>query len=200
MKMFIIPTLEAMSQAMVRDLREKYYKFASDYSKVLAKHLTTETEVTIVNGNLSENDATTLEQLELEFEVLQYKEQIIALAAPWKDRLNGQPNLPRFSIILDKTVNKLIHEFELYIFKLQNAVTLEMRDKNQQLLKQSIKSRSMILNLTSSEIPPQLDRMLSSGSNFVPMTKLSQIELSDYVEKDLKNAAINFYRDMNWNS
>ena len=107
MKMLIIPTLEAMSQAMVRDLREKYYKFASDYSKVLTKHLTTETEVTIVNGNLSENDATTLEQLELEFEVLQYKEQIHSLAAPWKCRLNGQPSLPGFSNVLDKTVNKL---------------------------------------------------------------------------------------------
>ena len=90
MKMFIIPTLEAMSQAMVRDLREKYYKFASDYSKVLTKHLTTETEVTIVNGKLSENDATTLQKLELDFEVLQYKEQIHSLAAPWKCRLNGQ--------------------------------------------------------------------------------------------------------------
>ena len=47
-KMFIIPTLEAMSQAMVRDFRGKYYKFASDYSEVLTKHLTTETEVSMI--------------------------------------------------------------------------------------------------------------------------------------------------------
>ena len=194
---FWIPTLEVMSKALARDFRGKYHEFATEYSEILSKHLSTETEVTIVNGNLSEDCAATLHQLELEFDALQYKTQIQTLAAPWKSKLYGQPNLPGFSKVLDETVDKLIHEFEIFIFKLQNAATMDRRERNKQLLTKAISCRSMILNLSDSEIPPELEKMLNCGANFVPMIELSQKELTGYIENDLKNAAINFYRDVN---
>ena len=49
---FWIPTLEVMSKAMARDFRGKFYEFATEYSGILLKHLSSETEVSIVNGKL----------------------------------------------------------------------------------------------------------------------------------------------------
>ena len=62
-------TLEALSLAMAKDLRLKYYEFTTKYSVIFAKHLATETEVTLVNGKLADDNAFTLLQLELEFEI-----------------------------------------------------------------------------------------------------------------------------------
>ena len=60
LSLLIIPTLEAMSLAMAKDLRLKYYEFTTKYSVIFAKHLATETEVTIVNGKLADDNAFTL--------------------------------------------------------------------------------------------------------------------------------------------
>ena len=73
LSLLLIPTLEAMSLALAKDLRTKYYNFATEYSVIFAKHLATETEVTIVDGKLTVENTFTLLQLEAEFEVLQYK-------------------------------------------------------------------------------------------------------------------------------
>ena len=62
-------TLEALSLAMAKDLRLKYYEFTTKYSVIFAKHLATETEVTLVNGKLADDNAFTLLHLELEFEI-----------------------------------------------------------------------------------------------------------------------------------
>ena len=87
---------------MARDFRGKFYEFATEYSGILLKHLSSETEVTIVNGKLSEDCSATLHQMELEFDALQYKTQIQTLAVPWKSKLHGQPNLQGFSKVLDE--------------------------------------------------------------------------------------------------
>ena len=195
LSLLLIPTLEAMSLALAKDLRTKYYNFATEYSVIFAKHLATETEVTIVDGKLTVENTFTLLQLEAEFEVLQYKNQIHSLAEPWKIRLNGQPNLRGFRSVLDKCVDDIVNKFEKYIFKLQHAALIDMRSKNKQLCTKACSNSSVILNLTDSEIPPELVRKLSSGSNFVPMDHLSSAELRVFVENDLKNAAINFYRE-----
>ena len=193
--LLIIPTLEATSLVLAKDLRMKCFKFASDYSVVLAKHLATETEVTIVNGKLVDENAFTLLQLESEFKVLQYKKHIRSLVRPWTIQLSGQPNLPGFSCALDKTVKDIIQKFEEYIYKLQHFALIEMRAKNKQLCIKACSNSSMILNLTDSEIPRELVNKLSSGSNFVPMNLLSIVELTQLIERDLKNVAINFYRE-----
>ena len=195
LSLLIIPTLEAMSLAVAKDLRQEYYKFASEYSVVFAKHLATETEVTIVNGKLADENVFTLLQLESEFEILQYKKNICSIAKPWKIKLNGQPNLRGFSKVLDKCVKNIVQRFEQYIFKLQQAALIEMRAKNKQICTKACSSTSMILNLTDLAIPPELERKLSGGSNFVPMDHFSSAELKGYIEDDLKNAAINFYRE-----
>ena len=195
LSLLIIPTLEAMSLAMAKDLRLKYYEFTTKYSVIFAKHLATETEVTIVNGKLADDNAFTLLQLESEFEVLQYKSQIHTLAKPWKIKLGGQPNLPGFSCNLEKSVEDIILKFEEYIYKLQHAALIKMRTKNKQLCTKVCSNTSMILNLTDSEIPQELVRKLGNGSNFVPMDQLNVTELTVLVENDLKNAAISFYRE-----
>ena len=41
----IIPTLEPMSRKISKDVRDKLYGYASEFSTILIKHLTSETEV-----------------------------------------------------------------------------------------------------------------------------------------------------------
>ena len=195
--MLIIPTLEVMSLAMAKEQRTKYYKFASEYSCTLSKHLAIETEVTIANGALTEGCEVILQQMESDFGILQYKNHIHSLADPWKVKLDGQPNHRGTSDSIENSVEAIIKEFENFIYKLQHETTKEMRAKNKKLCFKACNSQSKILNLTEFEVPSELEKVLSCGPNYVPMEELSCSELTGYIEKDLIMAAINFYRDEN---
>ena len=83
----IIPTLEIMSMAVSKEIRNKLYAYASEYSNTITKHFTTETEVQILDGKFNDESISKLNQLESEMAVLQYKQHICCLMKPWKLKL-----------------------------------------------------------------------------------------------------------------
>ena len=197
LSMLLVPTLEIMSKAVAKELRNKLYVFASEYTSIMTKHFTSETEVQILDGGFKEESKSTLNQLESEMAVLQYKQHLCCLMKPWKFKLGGQPVFPVVHNLLHNCVENIIKLFEDFIVKLQMKINKEMRAANMLLRSKACNNQSKILNLTECKIPAELERIFSKGPNSVPMEELRSNELRDLIEKDLVSAAINFFRDEN---
>ena len=67
-----IPTLVQLSHVMAKSVWKEIRTYSTQFGQVLSKHLTSETEVNIVDGCVTEDAGTTLETLEAELEVLQH--------------------------------------------------------------------------------------------------------------------------------
>ena len=193
----VIPTLEIMSRALAKDLRSKIYNFASEFSRILMKHFTSETEIHIVDGGLTGDSVATLQQLESEMDLLQYRKHLHHIVDPWKSKLGGQPAFPEVHNHLDGCVDIVFSDFESFIYEIQSEANKKMREGNQQLCNKACSRNSKILNLTEFNIPAELDKMLADGCNSVPLDELSYDSLKDLFEKDLILSAINYFRDEN---
>ena len=69
----IIPTLVTISLAVARFTRATINKYSATYATTFLKHLENETEVQLVNGELTGEFKVALNILESEMEVLQYR-------------------------------------------------------------------------------------------------------------------------------
>ena len=65
-----IPTLVQLSHVMAKSVWKEIRTYSTQFGQVLSKHLTSETEVNIVDGCVTEDAGSTLETLEAELEVL----------------------------------------------------------------------------------------------------------------------------------
>ena len=157
MSKFIIPTLEAMSIALAREVRGKLFRFASEFSNILIKHFTSETEVHIDKGCLTDDSHQTLQKLESEMAVLQYRSHLQCILGAWTTKLVGQPVYPEVHNLLFECVGDIFKEFENFIYELQVHVNKEMRAANAQLCLKACNSYSRIMNLTEVVIPHDLD-------------------------------------------
>ena len=191
----VIPSLEPMSRIMSKDVRDNLHKYATEFSAILLKHLTSETEIHVEKGSLTEDSQQTLEALELDMAVLQYSRNLQIILNDWCKKLLGQPVYPGVHNILLGIVDDLFKSFENYIYEIQDHVNKEMRAGNKQLCLQACYSKNRILNLSEAKIPPELNNLFKNGPNSVPSDIRSSRELKILVEKDLITAAINF----SWN-
>ena len=193
----IIPTLEPMSRKISKDVRDKLYRYASEFSTILIKHLTGETEVHIEKGSLTEDSHHTLKRLELDMAVLQYSRNLQIILNDWCKQLLGQPVYPEIHNFLFEIAEDIFKSFEAFIYELQNHVNKDMRARNQQLCLQACQRKTKILNLSEAKVSPELDNLFKNGPNSVPSDIHTSSELKNLVEKDLITAAIHFSWDEN---
>ena len=55
-----LPTLELISKAIAKPIRKRVHAYAKNYSSTLMKHLTSETEVQIIQGTLTRDSLAIL--------------------------------------------------------------------------------------------------------------------------------------------
>ena len=192
-----IPSLELLSEALAKGIRNRIYCFATEFSKVLMKHLSSETEVQIEKGCLTEDSLQVLQQLESEMAILQYRKNLQSILGPWQNKLVGQPVYPAVHNYLGDCIQGIYEDFENFIIDLQAHANKQMHENNKQLCSKVCKSSSNILNLTTAMVPPELDLLFKDGPNAVPLDALNIIELKNIIENDLISAAIKFIWDEN---
>ena len=161
------------------------------------RHLTSETEVQIIQGTFTRDSLATLSELETEMEVLQYRERLGEILGPWQSVLGGQPVTPEIERLLGEFEGVIIADFEKFIYQLQDIAKKDRRTKDNLLCKNVCSSKPKILNLSESKVPAELEKALAHGSNFVPSESLSPSDLKSLIERDLISAAVNFFRDKN---
>ena len=192
-----MPTLCVVSKNAAKTVRKKIYEYSRIYSSTLMQHLSNETEVKIVNGEFTEDSETIFYRLNMEMKLLQYKERLGELLQQWSRLLGGQPLSQEVHIILNGPKVTIIAEFDKYIGKLQAVSIMNRHAQDKLHCNRVCESTPKILNLSSAKVPSGLEQALENGSNFVPQDALSIEELQTLIEKDLINAAINYFRDKN---
>ena len=172
----VIPTLEPMSRIISKDVRNKLCRYASEFSTILIKHQTSETEVHVEKGSLTEDSQHTLKALELDMAVLQYSRNLQIILNDWCKKLLGQPVYPGVHNFLFEIVEDIYKSFEAFIYELQNHVNKEMRAGNQLLCLQVCQGKTKILNLSEAKVSPELDNLFKNGPNSVPSDIRSNTE------------------------
>ena len=89
-------------------------------STTLLKHLTKETELHIVNGQLTSVSASTLQLLVSDQYLMQYKARLSDIMNPWFLNLGGQPNNPKVEETLLNRVYQIVQHFKSVIYKIQD--------------------------------------------------------------------------------
>ena len=192
-----IPSLKQISDDLGKDVLKKLSSYSTEYAEILLKHLTTETEVQIVNGCLSESSQRDLEQLESEKAVLQYRSQLRCILDAWTTILLGQPVFPEVNNYLFELREEIFEHFEMFIYELQAYATRKMRAENKQLIQKACSDASQIRNLTEVSIPAELDLLLKNGPNMVPIEARNVSEIKKLMESDIISAAVKFSWDEN---
>ena len=194
---FEVPSLSELGRVTAKQIRKRIYGYVKIYSALLLKHLSSETEVLIQHGRFDDESGRVLSKLEFELGILQYRDHLQDILKEWSDIIGGQPLL---QAVHDKIIvmkSDIVSEFEEYIYKLQAIVIKNRHFKDNLLCKNVCKSRYGILNLSSINIPSELEEYLANGSNFVPNSAMPINELKSLIEKDLVDAAIGYFRDKN---
>ena len=125
--MLIIPTLEMLSGDLAKGAAMAVSSYYNNYSSTLLKHFGGETELPIVNGELTAASKSKLPLLEHEMGMLQYRTRIRTIMGPWQSILNGQPIIPEVENEIGDCIQNVVEYFEEHIFKLQTVANQNMR-------------------------------------------------------------------------
>ena len=195
--MLIIPTLEMLSGDLAKGAAMAVSSYYNNYSSTLLKHFGGETELPIVNGELTAASKSKLPLLEHEMGMLQYRTRIRTIMGPWQSILNGQPIIPEVENEIGDCIQNVVEYFEEHIFKLQTVANQNMRLANNLLCTQVCTSKSKVLNLTKFKVPDEIEELLSRGTNLVPLDELHCKNIEELIEKNLITEAISFFRTEN---
>ena len=193
----MLPTLESCGKELAIVTRAKIYKYSEIYSTTLLKHLENETEVQLVQGELTVESRKVLNDLESEMEILQFRKYLKTIMEPWENMLGGQPSMPEVANLISAVSENVVVDFEVFIYELQAKAIKNRRFLNNSLCNSVCNSNTRILNLTKTKIPEELAKALANGTNFVPLDELKINDIKTYIEKDLISAAVNFFREEN---
>ena len=192
-----VPTLETICGALAKSTRNKIYEYSIRFSSTLMRHFSGETEVQIVDAELTPGSKTLLVNLEADMEVLQYRKRLGNILQPWQQKLCGQPLNPEIQRMLPDNVRDIVEDFEKFILDIQTLAIKTRRATDDTLCSRVCHSNTRIRNLSEATIPVELERLLANVTNFVPLDVKNIKELKDSIEKDLILAAIRFFRDEN---
>ena len=197
LKKFIVPSLTSISKPLAKAMRTKIYEYSVVFSSILMRHFGGETEVQFVDGKLTSCSRSILLNLENDMATLQYRTILENILESWQQKLCGQPIIPEVQGVVNDYVKDIIKEFEDFILVLQTLAIHRRRTIDNTHCKKVCSSTSRILNLSSSNIPVELERALANGINFVPLEVMNIDEIKDFIKKDLITAAINYFRNEN---
>ena len=189
-----IYSLEGLSKELTYDVNKKMLHYSQLFSRLLFKHLTTETEVHINNGTVTSESVVVLNRLESEKNILCYRDRIIDFYGPWCSILCGQPVLPGVENQVLEIIPAVILCFEEQIYTLQKISTRLDVKNNNSMCRRLCSSTHSVVNYTDTTVPLELQQLLKHGLNFVPTVARNNFDLLFLVENDLKTAAIRFFR------
>ena len=116
---FIVPTLEMICGVLAKSIRSQIYGYSIQFSSTLMRHFSGETEVQIVDAEITPGSRTLLANLEADMEVLQYRNRLAYILEPWQQKLGGQPLNPEIQKMLPGYARDIVEDFERFILELQ---------------------------------------------------------------------------------
>ena len=190
--MFFVPSMIILSKIMSKVVAEEIQNYSNVFRSTLLKHLLSEVEVSLVNGDLS-SDKMVISQLGYEQEILQYRDNLRVILHRWSDTILGQPVQPEVHNIVYELILKTFEVFEDYILVIQNYAAKSRCIEDKKLVNKVCSMKSRVINLTMHKIPDDLIALLNNGPNFVPNQNLDNNAVQSIVENDIRKAAISTF-------
>ena len=133
-----IPSLEMICRNLQTNIIKELRAYSHEFKLMLTKHLTTETEVQIVDGLVTAESDAILQILGIEWGMLQYRNRLLLILTRWKNKLCGQPINQFTGGQIDSNIEDIINKFEDYIYEIQSSALKTMRSKDNALCKNVI--------------------------------------------------------------
>ena len=146
----------------------------------------TEFEVKIRDGKITSEGFEVLGQLQSEFNILQYKENLQSIVQSSKIFCSSDV----FRSLLDVVYDDILESFHDMIRNVQNKVSSERKEANRNLCFGKCKDGPVVHNFTKKIIPPQLLKHLVSGLNNVPHLNPNRSDLKLEIEQEAVQACI----------
>jgi len=163
--MFFVPSMIILSKIMSKVVAEEIQNYSNVFRSTLLKHLLSEVEVSLVNGDLS-SDKMVISQLGYEQEILQYRDNLRVILHRWSDTILGQPVQPEVHNIVYELILKTFEVFEDYILVIQNYAAKSRCIEDKKLVNKVCSMKSRVINLTMHKIQDDLIALLNNGPNF----------------------------------
>ena len=198
LSILVIPSVISMSEILGIEVIKKISEYSKCYCQTLIKHLLNETEVQLIDGNITENSRLVLSKLGDEMGILQYRSNLQRILSLWKNQIRGQPIYPAVHNILADRIETIMGRFQDYVYRIQKYCTRVRFGLDNSLGKKVCETKTSIINLTDKPIPTSLKQMFAEGPNSVPHEILDHQVLQKRMENDLMKAAISVFRSKNY--
>ena len=182
----VIATVTKVIHAL-RDYLLKYFI-------TLQSHMSTEYEVQIRNGTITDDGKNVLKTLYGDYCVFQYKPNIKAILQPWLSVLCGQPLQPPVSEALSRVLPHIVSLVETKIQYAQQRMLSHRRELTNSLCREKCQTGPTIHNLTSIDIPKEVMDLIGTGLHVVPTNYHDYDSARQTIVKDLRTAAISHFR------
>ena len=165
------------------------------FASVLAKHMNSEFEVQIRSGDLTLDSRTKLIEMESDFRVLQFQEEIGKIFRDARNDLKTHTlyQHPYIYGLLNVVEDECILWFKEIIVQEHGKCLKNRRKQNTKLCKEKCSMGPNIFNFTGVEISEELNQLLKNGLNDVPKIATSKEEIFIDLQEEIKVAAKNLY-------
>ena len=167
-------------------------KYATEFEQVLHIHLTSEFEVSLLDGEVTNNCRRTLEDLQKNFDLLQFDSKIVEIleykVSSFSHRI-PQHDLELYYSIKDDLVRCILQ----IASKVQHTVLEERKTKDNALKKLKCSNVSLVHNFTEIKIPEKLSKILETGLSAVPYIIFPEKNLVSELAIEAKIACRNLF-------
>ena len=174
-------------------IKGKFVHYFKKFSVVLEKHYENEFEVPIRLRKVTADGDKMLDDLEGDFQLLQFEEVITQMVNKYKSHCRIK-NRPYVIDLLNVVCDDIINEIECYVSKKHNEVLKDRRSSNNRLCSLKSKSGPSIMNFTDIKLPNKLVNQLQKGLKYVPTLRSDQIELQNELKEEVISCCKEIYR------
>ena len=160
-------------------MKKRLLKYLIQFVKVLTKHSSSEFEVQIRGGDITNDGLDILNHLQLDFDIIQYKTRVREIV---KGLFRNAAINSRVRELLYIAEENILERFPDIIRRIQDKALKGRRKQNNFLCREKCSSGPVVHNFTSQKIPEDLYDVLKSGLKNVPILKPVSSELRKELE------------------
>ena len=147
----VVWTLEDFSKILSYSVHKSLEQYSKIYATTFYKHLTSEVEITILNGQISDEFQGKLNVLKFEKNILDYRLNIGKIVNYWKLQIFGQPIQPGICNTVYEIIDKIDKEFETFVYEIQKLAVQKRWLKDKQKSKEISESSQVFSILPNIE-------------------------------------------------
>ena len=177
------------NKRLLKKLRKQVYKYSNTFSCTFYSHMKNEFEINVRSGKITPDGYATLDKLQMDYQILQFKENLEAIFTKSKGFCRSE----LATSLLDVVFDEVLIGFSNLINEVQNRVMKEKKSATNKMCSEKIKHGAVLHNFTEKIIPDLLMSHLALGLNNVPHLNIEEEKLISDIEEEAIDACKNAF-------